>query len=664
MKFLLLIFITLSSYSIANANIDSLQNLLSLQENNKKDKTAIYLLIAKEYWNTQLDSCELYTNKALALANKNINEEYIAKSLLQKSLLLNHLNENNEAQKILRRAKNLIKKNNFKNLLPALYSGIGRAYRNTPDSSLHYYNKSIAIAKEINSTDEIIDSKLKIALILLHQKKYADLSTLLNKILPEIEKSKDYDNLMTTYTYMALAFRDLNDKDKSLMYAHKALNLVKLTKDKKQQAFVLGAIGGGITGYFEAFEKAEPLVKQSLDLAIMINDKPFIKTSNKRLAILYYNNDDFKKANEIIDKLLQDTTDPDVLKTKAILLSEEKKYKEADTYFDSAYKLYEKDGAYIHQKMILLSKIDNKLAIINDEELTSDFLTLDSLNEIIHSNENKNQFFDLETKYRTAEKEAEIQKKELDLVESRNKITTISLIGILALIISIFIIWYLRNKEKRKELEHTNNVLSLQSLLNNKELESINNQLNPHEIKNLITSIAPELLTKAPETYKKMIKLFNVTRSSLSDELTEDLSTQLNQIQDYLELQQSISPHVWEFEIINKTNIENVQLPRLILKNMVENAVKYGIKNNNDQGKIIVEITQIEENIHIQVKDNGKSGIENIHKTKTPGVGISAYMKLFKILNAKNDNEASLRLQRQDAWTCANIIIPLNYKYQ
>ena len=40
-----------------------------------------------------------------------------------------------------------------------------------------------------------------------------------------------------------------------------------------------------------------------------------------------------------------------------------------------------------------------------------------------------------------------------------------------------------------------------------------------------------------------MIKLFNVTRASLSDKITEPLEIQLQQANDYLELQQSISPY-------------------------------------------------------------------------------------------------------------------------
>src|SRR5690606_12199878 len=169
-----------------------------------------------------------------------------------------------------------------------------------------------------------------------------------------------------------------------------------------------------------------------------------------------------------------------------------------------------------------------------------------------------------------------------------------------------FGIWYLRNRHKQRELEQQNNLFELQNNLNVTELANINNQLNPHEIKNLITSIAPELITKAPEAYKRMIKLFNVTRASLNNNLTEPLHIQLQQAEDFLHLQQSISPYSWEYEINNEAeDMENIELPRLILKNMADNAVKYGMKSQKENGMIKVRITRENEDIRITIQDNG-----------------------------------------------------------
>lgn len=663
MRGLLLFFIMFFISFNAPAQVDSLKKEFYSEKITDKQRVKTCILLAKAYWKEQLDSAAVYTNRAYDLALKLNSAEDIAHALMQKAVVLNHKGKEKEALQNLEQARKIVQQNGYKELEASVYNGMGQVYKNNPDLALTNYHKSIKIAEELGLENLVVKNKIRISLILLHQKKHQELAKLFDIIIPELEKAKDYDGLIETYTYMSLAFRDLNEEKKSLLYADKALGLTSKIKDKKLKAFVLGAIGGGVTGYFESFEKAEPLVIKSLQLAIEINDKPFIKNTQKRLAILYCNNDKYDKAAPIIDGLLPDSQDPDVFRTKGIILSHYKKYAEADKFFHKAYKLYEQDKAYVQQRMTLLFKIDGKLEQLGNASLTDDFNRLDSLTTIIHQTESKNQFFDLETKYRTAEKEAEIQKKELALSKSKNRNLLISGIALLILGAGAFSIWFLRNRQKQKELEHNNRLFELQNNLNMTELSNLNNQLNPHEVKNLITSIAPELITKAPDAYKKMIKLFNVTRASLSNKLTEPLETQIRQADDFLQLQQSISPYHWEFEIDNRADDLQIELPRLLLKNMVENAVKYGMKSIKENGIIKVVVLKDRQYLKIEIKDNGKGLDESINAEST-GVGLSTYQKLFDFANAYNELKASLVLQHTGHGTSANITIPLNYRYE
>lgn len=48
------------------------------------------------------------------------------------------------------------------------------------------------------------------------------------------------------------------------------------------------------------------------------------------------------------------------------------------------------------------------------------------------------------------------------------------------------------------------------------------------------------------------------------------------------------------------------RVPSMILQPLVENAVNHGIRNIDWEGKILLEITGLEDNILIRVKDNGK----------------------------------------------------------
>jgi LytS/YehU family sensor histidine kinase len=282
----------------------------------------------------------------------------------------------------------------------------------------------------------------------------------------------------------------------------------------------------------------------------------------------------------------------------------------------------------------------------------------------IHNLENKNQLFDLETKYRTAEKEAEIQRKELDLIKSKNKTLTITAVAILIFSTGTFGLWTMRNRQKKRESIYTKKVFELQHNLQATELSNLNNQLNPHEVKNMISSIAPELLSKAPETYKKMIRLLNVTRASLTQELTESLAVQIQQVEDFMLLQQSISPISWTYTTHVKSKKLEVQLPRLLLKNMAENSIKHGIKKNKEKGEIQLYIDTIDDCTKIVLNDNGPEWEPDHLGNERKGIGVSTYQQLFKLLNSHNKQPASLSISRNNGLTTVEILVPLDYKYQ
>lgn len=629
-----------------------------------QDKTKILIALAKAYWHENIDSAKHYSNQAFNISQKNNDPETVAAGLIEKSNLEYYDKQENAALKFLYQAKDIIEKNQIISLKAEVYNKLGNAYSKNPDSSLFYLNKSLEIAIAQNEPALIAANKIKSLLLLIHQKNYIELTKLYESLIPFLEHTKNFEGLMETYTYMALAFRDLNEQDKALLYCEKAIKLADQVQSKKLKGFVYGALGSGVKSYFESFDSAEPYLRKSTEFATEIKDTQLLRTNRKRMAILYYNNDEFEIASKIVDSLLVEYVDPDNYKTKGMILSEQNKHQEAIHYYNRAYEMFKQEKAYMQQKAILQLKLDSRFAILGDEEFMNDFLTLDSLIYTIHNIDNKNQFFELETKYRTAEKETEIQRKELELIKSRNKILLITIFSVLILGVGLFGFWLLRIRQKRRELLHSNQVFELQHSLHSTELAYLNNQLNPHEVKNLISSISPELLSTAPETYRKMIRLFNVTRASLSQDLTEALDVQLQQVEDFLILQQSISPIPWSFEINNKSENLELKLPRLLLKNLAENAVKHGVTKNKETGKIKLNISTEEENLKIIFLDNGPGLDTNDITKKNQGIGISTYQKLFSLMNSHNKQSAKLALTRKSGWTYVEILIPLNYKYQ
>ena len=234
-------------------------------------------------------------------------------------------------------------------------------------------------------------------------------------------------------------------------------------------------------------------------------------------------------------------------------------------------------------------------------------------------------------------------------------------IGILLLTAGGGFIFY-RNKQNQTNLKTQNTLLGLQQNLVEAELYSLNKQLDPHEIKNLLASISPEIQEKAPESYKKMLKLFNLTKASLnSSSITDSLENQLQQIDDFLSLEKSMLAIPLEYIIENTIQNTETQIPRLLLKNLVENSLKHGIKPKSSGGKITVKIVEKDNFIQIAVDDTG-IGRQNAISLDS-GIGTTTYQKLFATLNPKNKENATFEIIDKVEGTKVAVNIPLDYKY-
>lgn len=650
--------------SIALGQIQN-ESVFRLKENiTPHERLNIYTQLAKDYWWIQQDSAMHYTNKAHALALELKDEKALSHIALQQAIVHNSLQNDSMAHHYLTMALNYADKYGLDSIKAESYLILGQVLKVDPDTAMKYYDISLSQAEAIAHQKIINRIQIRKSRLLLHQKRHEELAEVFDQLIQDLHPQYDKDELIEVYTYMALTFRDLKQKAKALLYASKALELADSSNNIRLKSFVLGAIGSGIISYFNTFDEAIILVDKAISYAKVLNDPVILRSNKKRLALLHLNNNDNKKCGQILEELLVDNKDPDVFRYKGILLSDKKEYEKANLYYDSAYALYAKDKAYVQLKSLLQQKLDNMLAVVNHDGLSQIIASIDSLSMVINDAESQQQFFELETKYRTAEKESELQKKQLELVTTQNRIILIVIITLAIIIGSVFFILYLKNKQKSKDLHFNNQLLKLQSDFNSVELARINNQLNPHEIKNLLTSIAPDIITKAPEAYKKMIRLFNVTRASLNNQLTEDLSIQIQQVEDYLTLQNSISPFPFEFEIIrNIENEEECKLPRLLLKNVVENALKHGIQNRQDGGRILVQCDEVNDYYHIIVKDNG---IPSLHSKsgESTGVGWLTYQKLIQLTNRRQASQAELSLERIDDWTVVKIILPSNYTFE
>ncbi|MBF4692496.1 sensor histidine kinase [Fusibacter ferrireducens] len=146
-----------------------------------------------------------------------------------------------------------------------------------------------------------------------------------------------------------------------------------------------------------------------------------------------------------------------------------------------------------------------------------------------------------------------------------------------------------------------------QNALHKAELELLQSQINPHFLYNTFDSVIWLAEAKQNDKVIRMVtSLSSFFRNSLSkgqDFIT--LEVEIHQVTSYLEIQQIRYFDILEYEIDIPKHLKTTSIPKLTLQPIVENAIYHGIKNKRQKGKIKISASELENDLMIQIQDNG-----------------------------------------------------------
>lgn len=141
------------------------------------------------------------------------------------------------------------------------------------------------------------------------------------------------------------------------------------------------------------------------------------------------------------------------------------------------------------------------------------------------------------------------------------------------------------------------------------KLKTIRNRLDPHFTLNVLNSIGYTFQSNDPETadyiFGKYAKLLRTTIFT-SNDIYNKLSTELDYIQDYLDIEKYRMEGRFNYEInVSKEISNDLIIPKMMIHTFVENSIKHGIKPLKVPGFVSIDIAKIDKSISIQVQDNG-----------------------------------------------------------
>ena len=146
-----------------------------------------------------------------------------------------------------------------------------------------------------------------------------------------------------------------------------------------------------------------------------------------------------------------------------------------------------------------------------------------------------------------------------------------------------------------------------QQSLHRAELELLQAQINPHFLYNTLDSIAILAESHREEDVIDMVNsLSTFFRNSLNrGEDIISLRSELIQARSYLEIQQIRYSDILTWQIDVPEEIQDCNVPKLILQPLIENALYHGIKNRRGRGLLTITGEESGEDLFLYVKDNG-----------------------------------------------------------
>ncbi len=269
-------------------------------------------------------------------------------------------------------------------------------------------------------------------------------------------------------------------------------------------------------------------------------------------------------------------------------------------------------------------------------------------------------------------KEAETRLAKEKLISKQAQFLNYGMLGLTLFVITIGGLIY---RNKRSKLLHEQEKMEQETQLLREiaevESQALRAQMNPHFIFNALNSIKGLIITKKDKEAAVYISKFsklvrNVLEYSSRKVIT--LKEELDNLVIYVKLEQMRFRDGFHYHIEMDDDLRNdeIAIPPITLQPFVENAIWHGFKNNTRNNELVIKISKVEEELHLEIMDNGV-GIENAIKKpdhKSHGLRITKQ----RINNFSNDHKKDritiknrFNSEGENQGTSVRIRLPIKY---
>lgn len=180
-------------------------------------------------------------------------------------------------------------------------------------------------------------------------------------------------------------------------------------------------------------------------------------------------------------------------------------------------------------------------------------------------------------------------------------------------LMSIWLLAYHMYHYAQREIRTSRENARLAIISRDAQLSNLSAQLNPHFLFNSLNNIKA-LVIDNPKSARRAIDLLSdLLRTSLyNGEVTQvSLADEISLVKDYLELEKLRFEERLQFAVEVDNDLAAMQIPRLCIQTLIENAIKHGIAKRKDGGLITVKIEKAVSFVKITVQNPGTLEVGN-----------------------------------------------------
>ncbi len=550
------------------------------------------------------------------------------------------------------------------------YQLMGAYYadKNEMDSALSYLQIAEKLYKQTKCGDSILLTTYKTRAFVYYTKgDFVKAQEYSFKMLQSAEAANNMYEQANCYTMISQLFNQMGQAEKGITYARLAIPMLNKIESPQKTADILFKLSKRYLWHFQDTKTQSSLDSsgffsyRQLAIAKKIKRNSSIAAAYNNLQGIAWEKGNYKKALLYLDSSFQytDKTDINTLAInyfdKADLYIELKNYPAAKQMADSALYYYKLSGtiSFIGETYELQARIAEKTGDYKAAYETKELAR--SINDSIRNVEKTKEVTELEKKYSQVKNENIIK----DLDRKKQLYLFLAIAGLLA---ALAIAFFLR----QLSLKHKKNILETEQRLNRA-------RMNPHFFFNALTSLQKFALREndGQAMASNLSKFSNIMRETLESTYKEyvTIEQEIEFLNEYLEVQKIRFPQTFSYEVNadSSLDIDELQIPAMIIQPFVENSIEHGFAGVDYPGKVTVNFTKDNKDLLIQVTDNGK-GLNTAAKENNEHISRASQIIKDRIylLNIKLKTKAGFSIDNNSTGNgvIVKIHLPLLYKDQ